>query len=250
MSEKEKNNIDAILNRWPYDQDTLNVRGAKGEDGRDVIQMRIDMGVLQLETTGRPDGDKPFGFDTFYDYLLAEELRDDDFVLDEEQCQAVDREFVQFYHRRICWLSLREFAAAMADADHTLALMSFCEAHSPDEQWTMSHEQYRPFVLFHRIQAAALAELEEDAAEAAIHQINLGLDKLHDLYSEHDAEDVFEADELVARLTDLRESLRDHYKVGRTLHEQLQDAVAKEQYELAAKIRDELARRIAESATE
>ncbi len=247
MSEKEKNNIDAILHRWPYDPDTLNVRSAKGDDGRTVIQMRIDMGVLQLETAGRPDGDKPLGFDTYYDYLLAEELRDDDMMLDEEQCHAIDREFVQFYHRRICWLSLKMFTHALADADHTLGLMDFCQNHSPDEQWTMSHEQYRPFVLFHRIQAAALAELEEDRPEAAVHQINLGLDDLRDLYTEHDAEDVFEDDELVARLTDLRESLRDHYDVGRTLDEQLQDAVAKEQYELAARIRDELARRKAES---
>ena len=78
------------------------------------------MGVLQLETTGRPDGDKPLGFDTYYDYLLAERLRDDDMVLDDEQCHAIDREFVQFYHRRICWLSLKVFTRAVSDADHTL----------------------------------------------------------------------------------------------------------------------------------
>ena len=44
------------------------------------------------------------------------------------------------------------------------------------------------------------------------------------------------------RLTQLRESLRREYGVGRTLHEQLADAVAAEEYELAARIRDELAR--------
>jgi len=246
MPEHEKN-IDEILREWPYDAETLNVRSAKGDDGREVIQMRIDMGILQLETTGRPDGDRPFGFDSYYDYLLAEELRDEDMVLDDEQCHAIDREFVQFYHRRICWLSLKAFPRAVDDADHTLGLMDFCRDHSPDEQWTVSHEQYRPFVLFHRIQAAALAELEDDRPEAAVHQINLGLDDLRDLYTEHDAEDVFEDDELVTRLTDLRESLRDHYNVGRTLDEQLEDAVAKEQYELAARIRDELAQRKAES---
>ena len=29
----------------------------KAADGRQVIQMRIDLGVLQLEPEGRPDGD-------------------------------------------------------------------------------------------------------------------------------------------------------------------------------------------------
>ena len=71
-----------------------------------------------------------------------------------EQCREADREFVQYYHRRLCWLAMREFSKAMHDADHTLLLMDFCRDHSPDEEWTMSHEQYRPFVLFHRTQAA------------------------------------------------------------------------------------------------
>jgi hypothetical protein len=161
----------------------------------------------------------------------------------EEQCQEVDREFVQFYHRRVCWLTLREYARAVADADHTLALMDFCLDHSADDEWTMTHEQYRPFVLFHRIQAAALEQVDHQAAEAAVHTINVGLDQLRELFVEHDAEEMFDDNELVVRLTELRESLRDNYRVGRTLEEQLQDAVAREQYELAAKIRDELARR-------
>jgi hypothetical protein len=200
-----------------------------------------------METTGCPDGESPHGFETYYDYLLAERLRDQDLVLSEDQCAGVDREFVQFYHRRICWLALREFGQAVIDADHTLGLMDFCADHSPDEQWTISHEQYRPFVMYHRIQAAALSELEDDSPEAAIHYINEGLDNLRDVFAGHDAEEMFDEDDLVVRLKDLRESLRDHYNVGRTLHEQLQDAVAEEQYELAAKIRDELARKNAGS---
>jgi protein-arginine kinase activator protein McsA len=41
----------------------------------------------------------------------------------------------------------------------------------------------------------------------------------------------------------MRESLRQHFHVGRTLEEQLTDAIASEKYELAAQIRDELAKR-------
>ncbi len=49
-------NIDDLLSNWEFHPDLLNVRLIKGSDGRDVIQMRVDLGVLQLETTGRPDG--------------------------------------------------------------------------------------------------------------------------------------------------------------------------------------------------
>jgi len=235
--------IDRILSEWPYDPGSVNVRVVRGDDSRDVIQMRVDMGLLQMETSGRPDGVRPKGFETYFDYLVSQTIRDDEFEMTEEQCQEVDREFVQFYHRRVCWLTLREYARAVADADHTLALMDFCLDHSPDDEWTMTHEQYRPFVLFHRIQAAALEQVDQQAAEAAVHTINVGLDQLRELFVEHDAEEMFDDNELVVRLTELRESLRDNYRVGRTLEEQLQDAVAREQYELAAKIRDELARR-------
>jgi tetratricopeptide (TPR) repeat protein len=236
-------NIDRLLSEWPYEPDSVNVRIVHGNDGRDVLQMRVDMGVLQLETTGRPDGSRPDGFETSLDSLVRLEVQDADFELSERQCMEIDREFVQFYHRRICWLTLREFERAVADADHTLALMDFSSDHSPSEHWTMSHEQYRPFVMFHRIQAAALADLERDAPERAIHQLNTGIERLQEMMEDHLPEEWEDEEELVSRLAELRESLRDHYQIGRTLQEQLDDAVAREEYERAARIRDQLARR-------
>ena len=102
-------------------------------------------------------------------------------------------------------------------------------------------------MLFHRIHAAALAELEGERPEAAVHEINVGLDRLRELFEQQGGEEPFEEDDLVVRLRELQESLRDHYHVGRTLQEQLADAVAAEQYELAARLRDELARRAGRS---
>lgn len=238
-----KQSIDRILSDWAYDPGNVSVRIVRGDDGRNVIQVRIDMGVLQMETSGRPDGSRPNGYETYLDYLVSQTMHDEDFELNEEQCLEIDREFVQFYHRRVCWLTIRKYGQAVADADHTLALMDFCLDHSPDEEWTMTHEQYRPLVLFHRTQARALDQLDQHAAEAAVHTINTGLKQLRELFIEHDAEELFDDNELILQLTGLRESMRDRYHVGRTLEEQLQDAVSREQYELAARIRDELARR-------
>jgi len=230
--------IDRLLQSWEFDPVGVNARVVRGGDGRKVIQMRIDMGVLQLETAGRPDGARPEGFETYYDYLMSQVLVEgDEYVLTEPDCIEVDREFVQFYHRRICWLQLNEFERAVEDADHTLGLMDLCRQHSPDEHWTLSHEQYRRFVLFHRTQAAALAQLNSgDGPEAAIHEINQGVDSINAFLEEFEVED-FEDDELLERLKEMREDLRQRYEVGRTLHEQLADAVASEQYELAARLR-------------
>lgn len=236
--------IDEVLRTWPYDPTALSVRIVNGTDGRDVLQMRIDMGILQLEMEGRPDGTRPNDHETYYDYLIGHAAKvGDEFQLSEEECNEIDREFVQFYHRRICWLRMQNYRKAVSDADHTLALMDFCKQYSPDDQWTVTHEQYRPFVMFHRTQALALAELEDKHAEAAVETITQGLERIRAVFVEYEAEDQFEEDELVQRLQELREALRKEYEVGRTLNEQLRDAVASEQYELAAKIRDELAKR-------
>ena len=236
--------IDDLLKEWEYEPHSLSVRVVKASSGRKVLQMRIDMGILQLERDGRPDGTRPEGYDSYYEYLQSELNRfGEEFVMNDEQCNEVDREFVQFYHRRICWLRLQEYRRAAADAEHTLGLMDFCKTYSSDEQWTMSHEQYRPFVMFHKTQAVALQRLEDDGAEAAIQSINFGLDELRGVFEEYEAEEHFEDDELVSRLLDLRETLRKEYEVGQTLQEQLADAVAAENYERAAQIRDELAKR-------
>lgn len=235
---KNRQYIDDILKAWPHEPGEISARLVEAADGRPVLQMRLDMGLLQMETDGRPDGVRPSGSETFYDLLTEQAFREPEFVLSEEQCGEVDREFVQYYHRRTCWLAVREFRRAVADADHTLALMDLAKKHSDDREWTLSHEQYRPFVLFHRTQADALARLEESGPDGAIDAINTGLERIRVVFTEYEAEEHFDEDELVVRLNELRESIRQHYEVGSTLYEQLHEAISKEDYERAANLRD------------
>lgn len=240
----ERKDIDRVLKNWPYTPGDVRVRSVKASDGRQVLQMRVDLGVLQLETTHRPDGERPGGATTYLEFLksAAAANNGEKFQLNEDQCLEVDREFLQYYHRRICWLAVREFRQAVADADHTLALMDFVKEHSPNDEWTLSHEQYRPFVLFHRTQAAALDALE-DSPEKSIEAVNLGLASVRGFFEEYEALEKFEDDEMVQRLKEMREALREKFDVGLTLNEQLDQAVAAEEYEKAARLRDEIRRR-------
>ncbi|MFM8633520.1 MAG: UvrB/UvrC motif-containing protein [Planctomycetia bacterium] len=233
--------IDTVLKGWDFQPGDVNARLVKARNGRDVIQMRVDMGLLQMEVEHRPDGMRPHGAETYYDYLVGEAIREGgSFRLSREQCAEADREFVQYYHRRLCWLSLREYRRAAKDADHSLSFMDFVREHSPDDEWTVSHEQYRPFVLFHRVQALALAELEEHGPEAAIVEINGGLARFRELFERYEAADQYADDELVKRLEHMRDNVRRRYDVGPTLSEQLAEAVRSEDYELAAKLRDRI----------
>ena len=262
---KHRHDLDALLKDWTYQPGEVSARQTEGLDGRSLLHLRVEMGVLQLEVTGRPDGLRPEGHETYYDLMVASAFDEGDgFSLDPRRCVEIDREFVQFYHRRVAWLALREFRKAILDSDHTLALMDFSTAHAPNEDWVEMHEQYRPFVLFHRTQAEALAELEESNPQAAIAAIDSGSElikaALQRLFQDLDQENFAVADadpevdeelqseayatdddEFLLKLSELRESIVTEYDLQSPLADRLADAIAHEQYELAAKLRDQIA---------
>ena len=240
---KRPQHLDHLLTNWAFAPGQVLVRQIQGEDGRDLLQMRIDMGILQMETRGRPDGVLPEGFDTYYDYLVSLAFQEgESFQLDEARCTQIDREFYQYYHRRISWLTLKKYSEAIKDAQHTLLLMDFSTSYAPDPEWAGLHEQYRPFVMFHKIQASALLCLEGNDPQSATEAIDDGLQSLAEVFEKHDVMQHFDEDGFVVKLREMRESIIEHYELGPSLSEQLAEAIAAEQYELAAELRDRMGR--------
>ena len=129
---------------------------------------------------------RPHGFATYLDYLRycaasrgqAPGGKAPPWTMDHEHCSEADREFIQFYHRRMAWLSLRRYDKAVLDADHTLALMDFVRRHGNDDDYIASHEQFRGLVQFHRTQAQALIAIERRRPEEAIDALRDGMEKL------------------------------------------------------------------------
>lgn len=242
-----KQDIDFILEGWEYKPGMVQARLVQPSGGRQVIQMRVDLGVLQLESVGRPDGTRPHGHTTYLAYLREQarlaEKSENRFSLSEEQCQEADREFVQYYHRRICWLALRNYQKAVADADHTLTFMDFVKRYSPSEEYTQAHEQYRGFVIFQRTQAAAALQAENQQPDLAVDAIRDGIEQLREFFAAHGFEDQMEDDGMVQHLRRVDETLRKEFGIKSTLSEQLAEAVAQEDYERAARLRDELKRK-------
>jgi hypothetical protein len=54
--------IDKALAGWEFKPGMVQARLVTASDGRQVIQLRIDLGVLQMELKGRPDGLRPNGY--------------------------------------------------------------------------------------------------------------------------------------------------------------------------------------------
>jgi UvrB/uvrC motif len=248
-----RRDLDDVIQGWPYDPEPGEVlaREVRARDGRTVLQVRVELGVLQLEVAGRPDGNRPHGFTTYLDYLRhcaatrgqAPGGKSPPWVMSASQCGEADREFVQFNHRRVAWLALRRYDKAIQDADHTLALMDFIHRHVSEEEFIASHEQLRGPVLFHRTQAATILALERRRYEDAIDALRDGVDRLsahqHTWWDQHDpGESPNPA--LIDSLRNFEQEIRSNYRVEKTLREQLDEAVAREDYEQAARLRDKI----------
>lgn len=64
----EREDIDHILRHWPFDPSSVTVRKL-WVNSRQVLQLRLDLGLLQMEIKYRPDGKRPHGSKTYLDYL-------------------------------------------------------------------------------------------------------------------------------------------------------------------------------------
>jgi hypothetical protein len=64
--------ITRILTDWAFEPGQVNARLIEGEDGEPKIQVRLDLGLIQLNWSGRPDGQRPFGFDSLLEYQEAQ----------------------------------------------------------------------------------------------------------------------------------------------------------------------------------
>jgi hypothetical protein len=248
-----RKDLDDVIQGWPYDPEPGEVlaREVRARDGRSILQIRIELGVLQLEVVGRPDGSRPHGSTTYLEYLryhAANRSQGADgkgpvWTMSQHHCVEADREFVQFYHRRMAWLSLRRYEKAVQDSDHTLALMDFVRKHGGDEDYVASHEQFRGLVQFHRAQALAAMALERRRPEEAVDALREGIEKLlqhqRSWWEDHDPSESPNPS-LIEQLRLNEQEIRKNFAVEKTLREQLDEAVAREDYEQAARLRDQI----------
>src|ERR1700692_151378 len=95
--------LNTILKDWPHENGTIKVRKIIGLDGREKLQLRIDLGVLQMEMTGRPDGQRPHNCESLLAYhqrrAACAEEKAEEYELSPEQGTGPKQEGMQYYHR-------------------------------------------------------------------------------------------------------------------------------------------------------
>ena len=244
-----KNDISPVLKAWEYDsQQDMMVRKIRGIDGKIKIQMRLDLGILQMEQEGRPDGKRPHGKESLLDYFegIVEELERKygtatDFTLDKEDCYALQQEGVQYYYRYLCFFQLGDYKRAERDTARNLRLFDFVKKYALNKQYIEEFEQYRPYVMMMNTRAKVLSALKSKDTPRAMDEIRDGIDKIEDVYKMDDGFYGKQKTEITFLKSWADEIVRNYTPSKKQrLVEELRLAVENEEYEKAAKIRDKL----------
>jgi hypothetical protein len=238
--------ITPILAGWDYDPEDFQVRIVPGDDGRDKLQMRLDLGVLQMELDGRPDGRCPHGSESLLDAYEARLrlLGPDDFVLNGPACAELMREGLQYYHRYLALFHLQRYDLVARDTVRNLRLFAFVRRHAARPDDKLQFDQYRPYVTMMHARALALQALAREDHAAALKRIDEGIAGIRAFLRDYDQAE-HEADCRELRfLLDWRHQVEGDRRLGpiELLEQQLGRAIHLEQFEEAARLRDQIRR--------
>ena len=242
--------ITHLLDHWDYQSGQVVVRKFVGKDGTEKIQLRVDLGLLQMNAQGRPDGKRPFGHATLFEFYLAKleqhrlanEGSNEGFTLKPEDCARLQMEAFQYHHRYICLLQLEEFPGALRDTTRNLKVFDFVEEYAENEDLAWSLQQFRPQVLMLNTRATASQHLQSEEFSTALKEIEAGIDRLREFYEHQARHDLLsQSAEIIAlqhwmKEVDSKRPLTKREQLERALCE----AVTTEDYEKAAEVRDAL----------
>ncbi len=241
--------ISKILKEWEYIPEEVNVRIIEGKDKSKKIQMRLDLGLLQMEFCGRPDGQRPHGFESLLEYYhkqLENHIKqfgdDEGFSLDPGDCALLQNESLQYYYRYLSLYHLKKYDEVEYDTAHNLKIFDLIKNYAEIEQDQLYLERYRPYVIMMNTRAVANRMLEKNQPDEAIEYIDDAIERIDIFFNElHHPELTNKCSEIVF-LNSFADEIRSNWRVNpiSQLREKMRQAVELEDYQAAASIRDEI----------
>ncbi|HOW96306.1 MAG TPA: UvrB/UvrC motif-containing protein [Kiritimatiellia bacterium] len=232
--------LSPILRGWDYDPGRVNARWIIGRDGRLKVQLRLDLGVLQMEPEGRPDGRRPRGHDSLLDYYRS--LQADMPALDPAACAELQQEAMQYYYRYLAFHALRHFDGVIRDTEHNLELLNLVEHHAADDDMAWAFLQFYPYIRMMNARARAEKNMREQRETDAVSILQEAVSDIRSFWRRQGEEGAPPGSPEIEALTDLLGRIRRQgpRSRGEELREDLARAIAEEKYEDAARLRDQL----------
>ena len=240
--------ISQLLENWDYQPGQIVVRKFTGRDGQEKIQLRVDLGLLQMNAEGRPDGKRPMGHPSLFEYQesrlkkhMDQHGSDDGFKLRGEDCAKLQLEALQFHHRYICLLELQDYAAVVRDTNRNIAVFNFVARYAETEELAWALQQFRPQLLLIQVRAKGNEKLAAKRHREAVQEIEHAISDVRAFYAEHGRGDLEHCPEI-----QYLENWMNEINTARPLSKReklehaLSEAVRAENYEKAAEVRDKL----------
>jgi hypothetical protein len=249
--------LNDLLRDWPYQPGKLQVRKITGNDGRTKIQLRLDMGLLQLEALGRPDGLRPFDAESLFDFsrdrAAEAEAAGEEFKLSPEEVGELQAEGIQYYHRYVALYQLEDWKGVARDTRRNLEMFSFVAKYTPNEEMAWTVQQFRPYVLMMNTRAKAYLAIEKSDTSAAIELVEKGIASIERFLRDNQHPEIAGDNAEVTTLKEWLAELRKKNKAASRpkppkppravspldqMRREMARAVKAEQYERAAELRD------------
>ncbi len=200
-----------------------------------------------MHLDGRPDGERPEGCESlleFHESRLADESDEDGESprLTPEECEALRAEALLYYHRFVGLMVLEDYERVVRDTTRNLRVLDLCARHAEVESDRVALERFRPHLLMMRARARAGLMMREGEPRAAVLAVDDGLEALRKHYADIGQPRLMERSPEARVLREIREALAPQLPVSQRaeLMNRLNRAIAEENYELAAILRDEL----------
>jgi hypothetical protein len=236
--------LNTVLKDWPHEPGAIKVRKIVGLDGREKLQLRIDLGVLQMEMTGRPDGQRPHGSESLLAYhklrAAHAEGRGGRYDLSAEQCSELQQEGIQYYHRYLSLFQINDYAGVVRDTQRNLDLFDFVVSHTDREEVSWTLQQFRPYVLMMNTRAKASIFLAQGKFPEAMVEIERGRDSIMEFFQKSNFPELAAKSSEITFLEEWLEEVRAKRPLSKLeiMQREMETAIAKELYERAAELRD------------
>lgn len=252
--------ISKLLKDWAFEPDEITVRSIKGDDGKERLQLRLDLGLMQMEIHGRPDGRTIEGAESWLTLHQTRQQEHDTanpdgapYQLDSEDCAELMREGVQYYHRYISFWHLERFELCARDTNRNLELFRFVREHAKYDRDKLQFDQWRPYVTMMHTRAVATPMVELEQWDAAVSAVDAGIVGIETFLADYGQK---EQAEKMGELLFLRRWRKEILSLAGDeasdddsdedpvvqLKQDLNEAIEEERYEDAATLRDELQR--------
>jgi hypothetical protein len=241
--------ISQAMRGWAFEPGQVNVRLIRGNDGKPKLQLRLDLGLLQMELDGRPDGKRPHRAPTELEFhrkkLHVHQQRtgsDTGFSLTPKDCQALREESAMFYHRYLSLFVLEQYEAVIRDTQHNLDVLDLCSRYGKSDYDRMCLEQYRPYIVMMNVRAKACEALQQGYVQTAIAYLRGGIKQIAQLAPKEHRRKFLKQSNEARILLDMLKQIRAQLPADPrdVLKKRIRDAVTAEKFEEAASLRDQL----------